>query len=163
MPQTAWFYRDVDSNSMAVPTGYNDLLRKPEPIGFYGYPTYPDGALKTSVNEYARFICIFINDGTTLDGQPFLKPETVQEMLTLHTFTGLDEESIGLAWHYKNGVYYHTGGDPGIFTLAEFNPKTKRAAVLFSTGAEDDLTGLFRQTYFIKNSSRMLKQLMNAE
>ena len=31
--------------------------------GFYGYPTYPDGALKTSVYDYDRFLFLFINSG----------------------------------------------------------------------------------------------------
>ncbi len=162
MVQSEWLFRDVDTGKMAIPYGYNDILRRPMAFGFYGYPTYPDGALKTSVLEYARFISIFVNDGSTLDGIPFLKPETVDEMLALQTFPDLEPESIGLAWHNKNGVYYHTGGDPGISTIVEFNTETKRAAVLFTNGSDMGLPGLLRESYFLKNSSRMLKALMKA-
>lgn len=40
MKHTGWKFSEVDINLMAVPRRY----------GFYGYPTYPDGALKTSIN-----------------------------------------------------------------------------------------------------------------
>ncbi len=160
MEQTAWHYKDVDTNRMAVPYGYNNLLRQPKPIGFYGYPTYPDGALKTSVNEYARFLSIFINEGKTFEGKPFLQPETVKEMLTLHSYPGMSsgEKSVGLAWHHGRMFYQHTGGDPGIFTIVIFDPAARQGAVLFTNGADLNVPGLARQIFFIQRAARMLKE-----
>lgn len=88
MTHTAWHFRNVDTELMAIPYGYNNILRQPKPYGFYGYPTYPDGALKTSVNEFARFLSIFLNAGKTLERKPFLHPKTINEMLARHSFPG---------------------------------------------------------------------------
>lgn len=68
MKHTAWKFSDVDINMMAVPSGY----------GFYSYPTYPDGALKTSVIEFSRFLCLFINEGKSFEGKRFLQPQSVK-------------------------------------------------------------------------------------
>jgi len=158
MDHTAWFFKDVETELMAVPYGYNDLLRQPKAYGFYGYPTYPDGALKTSVNEFARFLSVFINEGKTFEGKPFLKTETVMEMLTLRSFIGLDSrDSVGLAWHFRGGVYYHTGGDPGMFTFAFFSPASNQGGVLFTNGGgEFDLPGLAREGFFGNKAVDML-------
>jgi CubicO group peptidase (beta-lactamase class C family) len=122
---------------MAIPYGYNDLLRQSIRYGFYGYPTYPDGALKTSVNEFARFLSIFINGGRTLEGKTFLQPATIREMLSLHHFPGMDSGiSIGLAWHSDGDSYMHDGGDPGISTFTSFTPDTGQGVIFFSNGTD---------------------------
>ncbi len=160
MKHSAWHHRDVDINRMAVPYGYDNLRHKPKPIGFYGYPTYPDGALKTSVSEYARFLSIFANEGKTFEGKAFLKPETVKEMLSTHHYPGLSsgEKSVGLAWHRGKRFYQHTGGDPGIFTITLFDPVSRQGAVFFSNGADYNGPGLVRQLFFIKRVSSILKK-----
>ena len=133
MKHSAWFFKDVDLDQMAVPY----------PYGFNGYPTYPDGALKTSVNEFARFLSIFMNEGKTLDGKSFLRPETIKEMLTLKTFPGLDAGvSVGLAWHFEGGNYVHSGSEPGISTVAYFNPDGRRAVIFFSNGDNFDFVSI---------------------
>jgi CubicO group peptidase (beta-lactamase class C family) len=164
MERSAWLFKDVDANLMAVPYGYNDLLRKPRPFGFYGYPTYPDGALKTSVNEFARFLSVFVNEGKTFEGEQFLKPETVKEMLTLHNFPGIESPAaVGLAWHSDGDSYLHTGGDPGISTFVYFNPETDRAIIFFANGGgEFDIPGVARLTFLDANLSPLLIERMSA-
>lgn len=140
MKNTAWHFRDVNLNLMAVPYGYNEYLKEPIRYGFYGYPTYPDGALKTSVNEFARFLSIFINDGKSFDGTSILRPETVKEMLTSHSFLGMDSgETVGLAWHFNGEVYHHDGGDPGISTVSYFSPATRMGLIFFCNGSDFDI------------------------
>jgi CubicO group peptidase (beta-lactamase class C family) len=149
---------------MAVPYGYNNLLRQPRTYGFYGYPTYPDGALKTSVNEFARFLSVFINEGKTFEGKPFLKAETVKEMLNLHQFPGLDvQDSVGLAWHSRGGFYYHTGGDPGMTTMTIFNPSTNQGCVLFTNGGDNlDILAQARQDFIANEAMTLLMTRMTA-
>jgi CubicO group peptidase (beta-lactamase class C family) len=164
MEHTAWYFKDVDIDMMAVPYGYDNLRRQLKRFGFYGYPTYPDGALKTSVNEFARFLFVFINEGKTLEDKAFLQPETVREMLTLHKFPGMSEnESVGLAWHFDGNDYNHSGGDPGIGTLAYFNPDTDQGAIFFSNGGDLDLSnipGLARGFYFYGQMISIVKENM---
>ena len=140
MKNTAWYFKEVDLDLMAVPYGYDDSLHQPIRYGFYSYPTYPDGALKTSVNEFARFLFLFINNGHTMDGKLFLRAETVKEMLNRHTFPGIDEgRTIGLAWRFDGHVYEHGGGDPGISTLTYFNPATGQGIIFFTNGNDYDV------------------------
>lgn len=161
MEHSGWMFKDVNTEMMAIPYGYNDLLRQPKPYGFYGYPTYPDGALKTSVNEYARFLSIFINEGQTFEGKQFLKPETVKEMLALHTYPGMENNSIGLAWHFGNRFYNHTGGDPGINTYVAFDPVSRTGTILFTNGGgEFDIPGLARQIYFGQQAVKLMTTRM---
>jgi CubicO group peptidase (beta-lactamase class C family) len=130
MTHTAWKFNDVDINLMAVPYGY----------GFYGYPTYPDGALKTSINEFSRFLFLFMNEGKNFEGKQLLQPQSIKEMLATKTFPGLPSGiSIGLGWHFEEDAYHHYGGDPGISTLAYFKPKTKQGVIFFSNGSDFDL------------------------
>jgi CubicO group peptidase (beta-lactamase class C family) len=93
--------------------------------------------LKTSVNEFARFLAIFINEGKTFEGKTFLKAETIREMLAPHHFPGMDSgTSVGLAWHFDGDNYMHDGGDPGIATYAFFNPNTDKGVIFFSNGTD---------------------------
>lgn len=164
MENTAWYFKDVDLDLMAVPYGYNNLLRQPKRYGFYGYPTYPDGALKTSVNEFARFLVVFIKEGQTLEGEVFLQPKTVKEMLTPHKFPGMAEgESVGLAWHFDGSDYNHSGGDPGIGTIAYFNPDTDQGGIFFSNGLDLDLLSvpnLARGLFFYQEMETVVKEKM---
>lgn len=164
MANTAWLFKDVDTSLMAIPYGYNDLTHQHRVIGFYGYPTYPDGALKTSANEYARFLSVFLNDGKTLEGEQFLKAETVKEMLAANSLPGIEAPTaVGFAWHFDGASYLHTGGDPGISTLVYFNPESDRAVIFFSNGGgEYDVPGVARLIYIDSKFSPMLLEKMNA-
>ena len=135
MKNTAWYFKDVDTNQMAIPYGYDNSLCEPIRYGFYSYPTWPDGALKSSVNEFARFLFIFINEGKSFEGYSLLQSETVKEMMVLHHFPGMDSgQSVGMAWHFNGQVYWHDGGDPGISTDICFNPVTSSALIFFCNG-----------------------------
>lgn len=135
-----WHFKDVNLNLMAVPYGYDKDLNRSIRHGFYGYPTYPDGSLKISVNEFARFLSIFINAGKSFDGKSILRPETVKEMLTTFSFPGIDSgETVGMAWHFNGEVYHHDGRDPGISTLCYFSQKTLAGLIFFCNGADFDV------------------------
>ncbi len=144
MKSTEWLFRDVDLNRMAVPYGFDTSKNLPVRYGFYGYPTYPDGALKTCVDEYARFLSVFINQGKSGDGKSLLAPETVKEMLTVRTFSGIDpEQSVGLAWHFDGQFYHHDGSDPGISTWVYFKPDTREGVIFFANGSDFDPSDIF--------------------
>jgi CubicO group peptidase (beta-lactamase class C family) len=171
MSNTAWYFKDVDLDLMAIPYGYDNSLHQPIRYGFYGYPTYPDGALKTSVNEFARFLFVFINEGKTIDGKLFLRAETVKEMLNLHKFPGMQQgEAVGLGWHFDGHVYWHNGVDPGISTLTYFNQGTGQGAIFFSNGNNFDVSIPFMEENILNfiglnqhdNMTQVLNELTGA-
>lgn len=159
MERSAWHYEDVDTGEMAIPYGYDNLRRQPQAIGYYGYPTFPDGALKTSAIEFSRFLAVFVNEGKTIDGKPFLQPATVRTMLTLRTIQD-SPMSVGLAWHRDGDIYFHSGGDPGIFTLTGFRPTTGQAFVFFSNGGDSSLPGMLRQVFFFKRIQNLMEHCL---
>lgn len=159
MAHTAWLFRDVDKSLMAVPYTYNSLLRRMQRVGFFGYPSYPDGSLKTSVNDFARFLHVFLYEGKTMEGEQFLQPGTVREMLRVqYPDAGA---AVGLAWHLNGDSANHTGGDPGINTLAVANPQKKVSLILFTNGDGGDMgiTGMLRMTLFYRRMSPLIKLL----
>jgi CubicO group peptidase (beta-lactamase class C family) len=79
-----------------------------------------------------------LNEGS-YQGKALLQPETLEEMLTATA----DEGNQALTWSYSTleDIYMgklqnakiagHTGGDPGIFTIALFNRENKTGLVMF--------------------------------
>jgi CubicO group peptidase (beta-lactamase class C family) len=132
MPTTQWFNRDVDKSKAAMPYGYNAFDQSFEPIGYYSFSNYPDGTLKTSTNEFMRFLYLFISEGKTLDGEQFLQPETVKEML--HVQYPQVGGFTGLAWHFVEDKYEHSGSDPGVSTLVLISPQDQWGFIMFANG-----------------------------
>jgi hypothetical protein len=78
-------------------------------------------------------------------------------MLELRTIPGA-QVAVGLAWHGDGNVYFHSGGDPGIFTLTGFKPARGQAFVFFSNGGDDSiLPGMLRQAFVINRIQNLMK------
>jgi CubicO group peptidase (beta-lactamase class C family) len=134
MHETRWLLLEVDTNKLAMPYTYENRTLKS--IGFYGFPTYPDGSLKTSVREYSHLLDMYMNSGV-YDGKRLLGDATVEEMLRPQ-FPGRRQH--GLCWHLdmlritEKKFYGHTGGDPGVSTFVAFEPLEKTAYIIFCNG-----------------------------
>ncbi|KPM48720.1 serine hydrolase domain-containing protein [Jiulongibacter sediminis] len=163
MTNSYWFLRDIPHENIARP---HEPVKKgtPEVLLHYGYPDFPDGQLRTTVSDYARFLEIFLNDGLS-NGIQFLKPETVKEFLKIQYPSVQKHQAI--AWNYnemENFLYYrfiphfpsHTGGDPGVATVVSFDPKTRTAAIVFMNSRPDNFLQV-KNTYL-----DIVKRLMRA-
>ena len=115
MTDTAWHLADLDEDSIAVP--YDGDGSDWSAVEHYGYPDYPDGALRSGAEPIARFLTMFASGGT-LDGTTILAADTVEEMQTVH-YPSLNENQ-GLIWYswQFNGetITGHNGGDYGVST-----------------------------------------------
>ena len=103
----------------------------------YNHPNYPDGFLRTSVRQLALYLNAYLRNG-----DPILKPETVDTMLRVHA-----NEIWGLCWFMRsiNGRTFwgHDGADPGVNTIMDFNPGENVGAIIFSnTYIDDDATDI---------------------
>jgi CubicO group peptidase (beta-lactamase class C family) len=173
MDGTAWYLRDLDVTRHAVPytyateamienlqenpvEGLKEALPRNENIELkdikadsffahchYSFPNYPDGLVRTSVNELGLFLSAYINAGSYGTGR-ILQPETVRTMLSNDHF------ERGLCW-YRNRlrdgreIWGHGGGDPGISTRMFFSPEDSVGAIVFAntgTGALGSILGL---------------------
>ena len=98
----------------------------------YGYPTYPDGQLRSSVNDMAKFLRAMMNSGS-LDGTKILEPKTLQAMLEPQFPNAQKDEDQGLFWAFKKGLIGHAGGDPGASLYMYWNPETRIGVVTANT------------------------------
>jgi CubicO group peptidase (beta-lactamase class C family) len=140
MNETSWFLADLDTTHIARPYHYDGSSYVPYP--FYGYPTYPDGQLKTSTLQLGRFLIAFMQKGQ-IDGIRILDSTTVELMTTVHVQIPESGWSQGFIWVDVNpegpSIWGHTGGDPGFTTIMFYIPDEKWGAVILTNGDDTDL------------------------
>jgi CubicO group peptidase (beta-lactamase class C family) len=144
MHDSYWFLNEIPHENIARPHRIRPSTRKdphePEVLNHFGYPSYPDGQLRTTVKDYAQVVKLMINEGR-LNGQAFLKKSTADEYLRVQ-YPEINKYQA-ICWNYnefESTLYYllmprlpsHTGADPGIATVVSFDPDKKTGAVIFS-------------------------------
>jgi CubicO group peptidase (beta-lactamase class C family) len=173
MKRTGWFLSDVDIADHAIPYApaaeggpadeeleayrkfgllAGELEHAPtggdhRPLCLYSFPNYPDGSLRTGVNQLARFLLAYVNDGA-LGGSRILASDTVRLMLTPQAATSPEQ---GLCWaaESRDGHRHwgHNGGDPGIRTTMSFRPSDGVGAVVFVNRSGVDLSKINRRLF----------------
>ncbi|MBN1318992.1 MAG: serine hydrolase [Anaerolineales bacterium] len=174
MDRSFWNLRGNDLSNHAIPYTFarrgeirGELLNAdgstPEPDGYlpnclYQHPNAPDGFLHTSVRQLSQFLVAMMNGGS-FNGQQILEKDTVELILSDQLDFGQtsDEgESMGLCWYRKNigdvSLWMHTGGDPGVSTIAAFCPELHTGVIAFTNtsmgwGLEDIAKRLFHQAF----------------
>ena len=125
-------------------------------IPFYEGITYPDGGMRTSVDELSRFFIALLNDGI-YKGKQILKVESVREMTRFqHTASNkpenvrLDKLNQGIFWATKMGATRigHNGSDPGVRTFMLSDLKKEIGIIIFfNTSLNEDEEGKFFEIY----------------
>jgi len=82
MSSTSWHIADADMSRHAIPY-YNENGRYVA-YPHYGLATWPDGGLRTTVNDLGRFLAMIMQDGQ-FNGDTILESDTVDEMLKTQT------------------------------------------------------------------------------
>jgi CubicO group peptidase (beta-lactamase class C family) len=149
MKHTGWFLREIDvKNHSSHYDMQNDTLKK---MPLYGLTTYPDGGVRSSVNELSRFFIAMLNNGE-YNGKRILTRESVAEM-TRYQFTpankpenvNIQKLNSGLFWATKQGATRigHGGTDPGVKTEM-LSDLSKEVAVIIFTNTTLSDKNLFR-------------------
>lgn len=121
MSWASWRLSDFSTDALAMPYGFSNGAY--QPYGQYTFADYPDGGLRTTAYELARFLAA-ISSGGLLDGNRILQASTIAEM------TKVQNPSIdagqGLGFHYVQiGVELwvgHNGGESGVATDMYYRP-----------------------------------------
>ena len=153
MTETAWRLADLNIENIAMPYE-GDPSSGFEPRGHFGFPTYPDGLLRTSPSKLARFLNMFVKFGE-LEGQRILSRRSVEAMRRDH-FPGVTEGQ-GLIWYVdaigpRKNLLGHSGSDPGTSSMMFFDPKDSAGVLLVANGswnwdrAETLVAKLFKQS-----------------
>ena len=168
MPETSFYITNIDAFRHAIPYTYarkhrkklideGDGLLLPEGtiprIGFnghvlYSYPTLSDGLIRTSVQQLARFMIAYMNDGSYND-QCILEAKTIEEMLSVQF--GKEQ---GIGWFKRGSRWGHDGSDPGCATEMLFNPKNKIGIIIFCNADVDELKPIVKLLF--STARRML-------
>jgi CubicO group peptidase (beta-lactamase class C family) len=126
MNRSHWFLDEHDRATLAMPSF--PVIRSGGavaylPFGHYGYPDYPDGQLRASVSELARFMAALAQGGQW-GGSRILEEETVQRMRA-PSYPMLNP-GMGLAFFRVTEAgrdwVMHTGGDRGVNTMFYLDP-----------------------------------------
>jgi CubicO group peptidase (beta-lactamase class C family) len=143
MTETSFRLAGLDPSHVAQPYGWSKA-KGYTTYGLYGYPDYPDGGLRTSAPQLAKFLLMFMGEGTWA-GKTVLQAASVAEMKKVQ-FPAVDELQY-LVWYGEtrdDGLLYigHNGGDRGIYTEMFYRPGDGVGVVLLSNGDVDpDLAG----------------------
>jgi CubicO group peptidase (beta-lactamase class C family) len=144
MRNSYWFLKEIQHTNLAHP--HRTIPNKnPEILNHYGYPSYPDGQLRTTASDYANILKLMINNGK-VNGQRFISKNIRDQFLEIQFPKVAKHQAI--AWSYNefsSFLYYlmipgdlfrrrlpsHSGADPGVETAVTFDPKRKTGAIIF--------------------------------
>lgn len=150
---TGWFLADfADTSLIARPHQIDDdgwvVLEH------YGFPTWPDGQLRTTASELGQLMRLAMNDGT-LDGERILEPgvrkvvstEPVESLSDWYIKGYIEKQfffwfgmSLGDRW-----LVGHDGDDDGVSCEMFFEPKTDVGVVLITNISDGALDGAVRE------------------
>lgn len=143
MKDTSWNLEDLDLERIALPY-YDSENTK----GHYECPDYPNGMLRSTMDDMSKFLIMFINNGE-YKGTRILKEETAKLMKETHFEYTEDEEKsrIGLTWNYLDygdGESYlgHTGVEEGVTTSMFYNVESEIGVLIFSNMSEADTSDI---------------------
>lgn len=109
-------------------------INKKEAYPFYSCITYPDGSMITSAEDFSKYMAElmkgYFGNGRLLTKESYA--EYFKGQLKAENFTKRnegeysDEYNMGITMGISStGNFGHTGGDPGLFSMMFFNPKTR--------------------------------------
>ena len=167
MSNTSWQLRDLNQDNIAIPHRWDEDTQLMTPLPLYSLSTWPDGGLRSSANDLAKYLLMVMNKGE-IDNTRILKINSVRDMLPETADLAIDEFSIGVFWakiHLgKNGrtVIGHDGSDPGAYTYMQYDPKKQVGVVLLANG-DDDMDGIDKDEWRIRHNTLIDKLLEYAE
>lgn len=114
MTNSSWRIEAFDLDTIAMP--YTRSGGNYQPTGHYTFADYPNGGLRASAYDLARFLAAIANGGI-LDGQRILAASTVAEMLTIQPPPN-DNGRQALGWYTttlnRQTWIGHNGGELGV-------------------------------------------------
>ncbi len=142
---TAIFQKLCMNSTSFLLAGISDTTRIARPYGWdgaaywyaglYGYPDYPDGQLRTTSTDLARFMTMYMQYGTH-EGTRVLDSSTVAYILRQQTPVDPSQGIIFYSAQASNGdiLWGHNGGDAGVNTAMYFNMQKKTGAIALTNG-----------------------------
>ncbi|MBN2382279.1 serine hydrolase [bacterium] len=137
MMHSSWHIEGLDMNQVAMPYRYYEDTGF-KPYGWYTHPEYPVCGLRSSVNELAHFLIMYLNNGY-YEGRSILNQDTIEYIL-LPQIPDINatQAMIWFSSQSNGQTYYgHGGGDDGVKTRIGIRPADSSGVILLANG---DLT-----------------------
>lgn len=167
MDNTNWHLKGLDTGRVVLGYGFprGDSITSYQRVGPFGVPGYPEGMLRTTMQDFVKFLSVFVNGGRYKDYQA-LKPETVELMLSPQGIKNIPSRSfpvkdIGLTWLIFDvdgeELYSMNGFSGSIFTNAFFSTKDNTIILYYYTGISmKNMQGSFDITKKLRTSSKKM-------
>ena len=135
MDRAGWHLAGLPRREIAMPYTWSGTKNAYVPTGHYGYPDYPDGALRTTAPQLARHLAMVMGGGSWR-GHRLLSEATVRE-LRRDQVPDL-EPGQGLIWfrlpRAGRPLVGHDGGDTGVATVCFFDAREDVGVVALANG-----------------------------
>jgi CubicO group peptidase (beta-lactamase class C family) len=144
MTETSWRLSELDAEDIAIP------YEGGSPVEHYGYPDYPAGALRTSVNQLGHFLAMMAGEGT-YHGTRVVSGGSVTEMLRIQYPPA--DSTQGLVFYHSTvgagAVVGHDGLDIGVLTLMAYRPSDGVGAIVLTNGfsTENGASAVFNRLF----------------
>ncbi|WP_282044521.1 serine hydrolase domain-containing protein [Winogradskyella flava] len=163
MTNSGYFLNQVDSTQIVTPYLYLGPLQKVvnkkdkikilpyfNPYCNYSFWNYPDGLVRTSVEDLSKFAIAYMNEGN-YKSQKILKKETIDLMMSPQLNEAVNEDKDqGLSWFQSPSLYpswFHGGSDPGVSTRMYVNKVDKITVIVFQNANEDNSYYIIKKLY----------------
>lgn len=141
MTNTSWYMAGLDSTKVAKTYVKNDSTQNYEFKGYNGYPDYPAGQLRMSIDDFSKYISGYMNAS---DSTFIISPSTVAQ-ITPNPVLGHNGFYTWYLTASDNRIYYsHDGRDLGVSTIVVIDVKRKNAIIIFAN-AEIQIHKLWRE------------------
>jgi CubicO group peptidase (beta-lactamase class C family) len=136
MNHSSFFQANLRMDNAAVPYAWNG--QQYVPYQHIGFPDYPDGQLRTSVNQLARHLIAFMQHGR-IDSTRILDSTTVELMSSAQlpdlVWGGYD---WGLLWTSRDWwgrvIWGHAGTEHGAATEMWYSPEENTGVIVLTNG-----------------------------
>lgn len=162
MTASGYFLQNIDTAHLATPYLYlgplqqhlqqteDQVLPYYNPYCQYSFWNYPDGLVRTTVEDLAKFAAAMMHDGV-YQGKRILRPETIETMLTPQLPASINEDQDqGLCWFQSPSLFptwYHGGSDPGVSTRLYVNKEDDLSVIVLQNANADNAFYIVRMLY----------------
>lgn len=130
MNSSGWSFDSVNFSKCT-----NTFQDKSTPYPFYSLNTYPDGGMLTTSKDMGNYISEllkgFLGKGTLLNKesyQEYFRPQLQAKNFIDRDTSEYGDYNIGITMTmFPSGNFGHFGGDPGLFSVIQFDKKKKTA------------------------------------
>lgn len=150
MEHTYWYLQEIPNHNIASPHTLVD--NNAYALAHYGYPSFPEGQIRSTTRDYSKLISVFLNKGE-FNGHRYLSSNSYEEFMKVQN-PGLNTYQL-MAWNkneFQSEVFYakvprlpaHTGLEAGATSACLFDPNSKAAVVIFSNTQPYGFEGLLK-------------------